>query len=416
MRIFCIFRVIYFLMKNRNFTFNNIQNHELSAQIEWPANQQPHTYAIFVHCFTCGKSLNAARNISKALAGRGFAVLSFDFTGLGKSEGDFADTNFSANVSDLVAAADFLKREFESPSLLVGHSLGGAAVIQAASQIDSVKAVATIGAPADVEHVKHIFSEQLTELKYQGVAQVNIGGRPFTLKQQFVDDLERHVITKTLADLNKSILVLHSPQDETVSIDNAALLYQSAKHPKSFVSLDGADHLLTDKNDSHYAGEVIATWAQRYLMLPEKAELETEHQTVALVGDKASGYTTLIKAGKHFIIADEPEDVGGSDFGPTPYQLLSSALATCTAMTLRMYANRKNLEVNEIKVHVNHDKRHCEDCQSDNTSSRIDHFERLIEIDGNITAAQRQRLLEIADKCPVHKTLEAEIKIITRLF
>ncbi len=402
-------------MKNRNFTFRNKQGHDLSAQMEWPANQQPHTYAIFAHCFTCGKSLNAVRNISKALAGRGFAALSFDFTGLGTSEGDFADTTFSANVSDLVAASDFLKSEFESPSLLVGHSLGGAAVIQAASQINSIKAIATIGAPADVEHVKHIFGEQLTELNDLGVAQVNIGGRPFTLKQQFVNDLQHHVVSKTLADLTKSILILHSPQDETVSVDNAALLYQAARHPKSFISLDGADHLLSDKKDSHYVGEVIATWAQHYLTLPEHTDLQTEYQTVALVGDKDSGYTTLIKAGKHFITADEPEDVGGYDFGPTPYQLLSAALATCTAMTLRMYANRKNLEVNEIKVHVNHDKRHCEDCQTDNTNSRIDHFERHIEIDGNVTTEQRQRLLEIADKCPVHKTLEAEIKIITHL-
>ncbi len=402
-------------MKTRNFAFINKQGYELSAQMEWPANQQPHAYAIFAHCFTCGKNINAVRNISKTLAGRGFAVLSFDFTGLGNSEGDFADTTFSANVSDLVAAADFLKKEFKSPSLLVGHSLGGAAVIQAASQIDSVTAVATIGAPADVEHVKNIFNNQLTELKDRGVAQVNIGGRPFTLKQQFVDDLERHAITATLARLNKSILVLHSPQDETVSIDNAALLYQSAKHPKSFVSLDGADHLLTDKNDSHYVGEMISTWAQRYLMLQEQAELETEHQTVALVGDKDSGYTTLIKAGKHYITADEPEDVGGNDFGPTPYELLSSSLATCTAMTLRMYANRKNLDVHEIKVHVNHNKRHCEDCSNAEAGARIDHFERLIEIDGTLSEEQRHRLLEIADKCPVHKTLEGEIKISTRL-
>jgi putative redox protein len=402
-------------MKTRNFAFKNKQGVKLSAQMEWPANQQPHTFAIFAHCFTCGKSLNAVRNISKALASRGFAVLSFDFTGLGNSEGDFVDTTFSANVSDLVAAAEFLKSEFESPSLLVGHSLGGAAVIQAASQINSVKAIATIGAPANVEHVKHLFSEQLTALKDKGIAHVNIGGRPFTLKQQFVDDLGRHVVTKTLNDSTRSILILHSPQDDTVNIDNAALLYQAARHPKSFVSLDEADHLLTNKHDSHYAGEVIATWAQRYLGLPEQDELETEHQTVALVGDKDAGYTTLIKAGKHFITADEPEDVGGNDFGPTPYQLLSSALATCTAMTLRMYANRKDWEVNEIKVHVNHDKRHCEDCQRDTPSARIDYFERLIEIDGNINGEQRLRLLEIADKCPVHKTLEGELKISTKL-
>ncbi len=383
--------------------------------MQWPANQQPHTYAIFAHCFTCEKSLNAVRNISKALAGRGFAVLSFDFTGLGESEGDFADATFSANVSDLVAAANFLKKEFEAPELLVGHSLGGAAAILAAKQIQSVKAVATIGTPADLHHVKHIFEAHLPQIKNQGFAEMNIGGRPFTVKQQFVEDLERFSISFTLSTLKKPILILHSPQDEIVGIDNASLMYQAARHPKSFIALDGADHLLSNKNDSHYAGEIIASWAQRYLQLPDVTSLDTEHQTVALVGDKEAGYTTLIKAGKHYIIADEPEDLGGNDFGPTPYELLSSSLATCTTMTLRMYANRKNLEVREIKVHVNHNKRHCEDCANAEAGARIDHFERLIEITGNINADQRQRLLEIADKCPVHKTLEGEIRIVSRL-
>ncbi len=380
--------------------------------MEWPANQQPYTYALFAHCFTCGKSLNAVRNISKALAARGFAVLSFDFTGLGKSDGDFADTTFSANVSDLIAAIDFLKNDFETPALLVGHSLGGAAVIHAASQIESVAAVATIGAPADTKHITHIFDEALPELRDTGIAKVNIGGRPFTIKQQFVDDLENHSVTNTLSHLNKSILILHSPQDEIVEIANAALLYQAAHHPKSFISLDGADHLLTNKNDSHYAGEVIAAWAQRYLNLPEIIAPETTHQTVASIGDKDSGYTTIIKAGKHFITADEPEDVGGNDFGPSPYELLSSSLATCTAMTLRMYANRKNLNVQKIRVHINHSKQHSTDCEK---NEHIDHFERLVELEGDMTEEQRKRLLEIADKCPVHKTLEGEIKIITHL-
>jgi len=402
-------------MKETYFTFQNNEGIALSARMQWPANQQPHTYALFAHCFTCGKNLNAGRNISKALAGRGFAVLSFDFTGLGGSEGNFADATFAANVSDLVAAADFLKKQFEAPGLLVGHSLGGAATILAAKQIQSVKAVATIGTPADLHHVKHIFEAHLPQIKSQGFAEVNIGGRPFTIKQEFVDDLQHFSITLTLSTLKKPILILHSPLDEIVGIDNASLMYQAARHPKSFIALDGADHLLTNKNDSYYAGEVIASWAQRYLQLPMATSLNTEHQTVALVGDKASGYTTLIKAGKHYITADEPEDVGGNDFGPAPYELLSSSLATCTAMTLRMYANRKNLEVSEIKVYVNHNKRHCEDCSNAESGAHIDHFERLIEIEGTINADQRQRLLEIANKCPVHKTLEGEIKIVTRL-
>lgn len=399
-------------MRPTQYSFANEAGVMLSAHMEWPANQQPHTYALFAHCFTCGKNLNVIRNISKALAGRGFAVFTFDFTGLGKSDGNFADTTFSANVSDLTVAADYLKKEFEAPALLLGHSLGGAAIIKAASRIESVKALAAIGSPADVKHIRHIFVDALPEMKASGVARVNIGGRPFTIKQQFIDDLEHHSVTESLSALKKPVLILHSPQDAIVSIDNAALLYQAAQHPKSFLSLDGADHLLSDKNDSHYAGEVIATWAQRYLQLPELDVPETIHQTVASIGDKDSGYTTMIKAGKHFITADEPETVGGNDFGPSPYELLSSSLATCTAMTLRMYANRKSLDLQEIRVHVNHSKQHIEDLER---NERIDHFERHVELEGTLTADQRTRLLEIADKCPVHKTLTGEIKIITHL-
>lgn len=393
-------------------TFTNADGIKLAAHMQWPADQHPHTFAIFAHCFTCGKNLSAARNMAKALALRGFAVLSFDFTGLGASEGDFENTNFTANVSDLLSAAKFLEQEFKAPGLLVGHSLGGAAVIQAASQLPAVRAVATVGAPADVSHVKHIFEEALPELKTEGVAQVNIGGRPFTMKQEFVDDLANHSVTKTLQQYDKALLILHSPQDEVVGIDNAAIIYQTARHPKSFVSLDGADHLMSKREDSEYVGEVIASWASRYLHVPEPRTIETEHQTVASIGDQASGYTTLVKAGKHFIVADEPEDVGGNDFGPTPYELLSAALATCTAMTLRMYANRKNLDLNGAEVHVNHSRNHSVDCENEGF---IDHFDRIIELSGNLAADQRQRLMEIANRCPVHKTLEGKIKISTRL-
>ncbi|MGE0588680.1 MAG: alpha/beta fold hydrolase [Cyclobacteriaceae bacterium] len=399
-------------MKPTTFSFTNKDGIELSGKMDWPANQQPRAYALFAHCFTCGKSLNAVRNISKSLAGRGFAVFSFDFTGLGKSEGEFADTTFSANVDDLVAASRFLESEFASPALLIGHSLGGAAVIEAARRLMSVRAVATIGAPADTEHVTHIFDSNLQQLKQEGIAQVDIGGRPFTLKQDFVDDLKNHTVTETIGNLRKAVLLLHSPQDATVGIENAAILYTAATHPKSFISLDGADHLLTNKDDSQYVGEIIASWASRYLQQPSSVNLTTQHQTVALIGSEDNGYTTLVKAGKHYITADEPEDVGGNDYGPSPYELLSASLATCTAMTLRMYANRKKLPVDEIKVHVNHSKRHSED--SVNTE-RIDHFERLVELAGNLTEDQQSRLLEIANKCPVHKTLEGEIMVDTRL-
>lgn len=402
-------------MKPNHFTFPNTEGMTLSAQMEWPANQEPHNYAIFAHCFTCNKNLHAVRAISKALAGRGFAVLSFDFTGLGQSEGNFSDANFSGNVKDIVSAAQFLKDEFKSPALLLGHSLGGAAVIQAAESIGTITAIATIGAPAKAEHVKKVFEEHLPEIETTGMAKVHLGGRPFLIRQQFVDDLRSHVPADALKKLRQAILILHSPQDQIVGVENAAELYQEAHHPKSFISLDGADHLLTNKSDSNYAGEVIAAWANRYIELPEERSLESEYQTAALISGKESGYTTLIKAGKHFVTADEPEDVGGNDFGPTPYQLLASSLAACTAMTLRMYANRKGLDLKEIKVHVNHTKRYSDDAaQSNEVGARIDHFERLVEVEGDLDESQRKRLIEIAEKCPVHKTLEREITITTR--
>lgn len=402
-------------MKPNRLSFPNSEGIMLSAQIEWPANQQPHSYAIFAHCFTCGKNLNTVRVISKTLANRGFAVLSFDFTGLGQSEGEFSDSNFSGNVQDLISAANFLKKDFQAPSLLVGHSLGGAAVIQAAASISSVHAVATIGAPAQASHVKKLFKQELSEIESKGIHEVDLGGRLFQIKKQFVDDLENQQVIQTLSNLRKAILILHSPQDAIVSIDNAADLYLSAKHPKSFVSLDGADHLLSQKNDAHYSGEVIATWAQRYLQADEEPSLETEHQTVALIGDQESGFTTLVKAGKHFLTADEPDEAGGSDLGPSPYQLLSSALAACTVMTLRMYANRKGMTIQNLKVHVNHSKRHADDYENTSAGARIDHFERIVEADGELTENDMTKLLEIANKCPVHKTLEGKIKIETTL-
>ena len=383
--------------------------------MEWPADQRPHTYAIFAHCFTCGKNLHAVRNISKAMAGRGFAVLSFDFTGLGESEGSFPETNFSGNVADLIAAAKFLEQEFEAPALLVGHSLGGVAVIQAAALIQTIKAIATIGSPAQADHIKNIFREGLSEIESKGMVEVDLGGKPFLIKQQFIKDLREHSVTQTLSLLQKAVLLLHSPQDEIVGIENAAELYQAANHSKSFISLDGADHLLSRKSDSNYAGEVIATWAARYLKLPEEPSLDTEHQTIASTGDEESGYTTLIKAGHHYITTDEPEDAGGDDFGPTPYQLLSSSLAACTAMTLRMYANRKGLDVKEIKVHVDHFKRYSDDSANSNQpEARLDHFERLLEVDGNLTGEQLEHLVEIANKCPIHKTLLGGITITTK--
>lgn len=382
--------------------------------MEWPANQQPHTYAIFAHCFVCSENFHAVRAVAKALASRGFAVLSFDFTGLRQSGGNPDEVSFSGSVNAIEAAARFLEDKFAAPALLLGHSLGGAAAIQATESIASVRAIATIGAPANAGQIEKLFEERTSAGGTAKTVKTNLGGRPFLMKQQFVDDLQNRVPTETLRKLREAVLILHSPQDRIVGVDNAAELYRSAYHPKSFVSLDGADHLLSEKSDSRYAGEVIAAWASRYLDMPKAPSLESDYQTVALTGDRESGFTTLIKAGKHSITADEPEDVGGNDFGPTPYQLLASSLAACTTMTLRMYANRKNLNVEEIQVHVSHSKRYSDDVTHENQKdARIDHFERMIKIEGDITEAQRTRMVEIANRCPVHKTLEGRISITT---
>ncbi|WKV13859.1 bifunctional alpha/beta hydrolase/OsmC family protein [Marivirga harenae] len=402
-------------MKKENIQFEGSTGDKLSAAIHFPADDQPHNYVIFAHCFTCNKNLNAVRNIILSMTKKGFAVLSFDFTGLGQSEGEFSDTNFSSNIDDLIKASNYLKENYREASLLIGHSLGGAAVLMAADLIDSVAAIATIGAPAEADHVLNLIEDKKEEILKKGEAKVNIGGRPFKIKKQFLDDLQSKDNLKKIKDLRKALLILHSPQDQTVDISNAATLYEKAHHPKSFISLDGADHLLSNKEDSLYAGEVIATWADRYIEKPKQQKISTDSQTVAFIGKKEDQYTTQIVAEGHHLIADEPEDVGGNNFGTSPYGLLTSALAACTAITLRMYANRKNWDVDEILVHVDQDQRYDEDsqdCESDN--SKITFFDRSIEIKGSLDEKQRKRLIEIANKCPVHKTLESKIKVETK--
>ncbi len=403
-------------MKRIKAKFKNKDGQDLSAKMELPANGHPHNYAIFAHCFTCNKNLNAIRNVVNSMTEAGFGVLSFDFTGLGESQGDFADTNFSSNVDDIIAAADFLAKEYKAPAILIGHSLGGAAVLFAGAKIDSVKSIATIGAPSNPEHVGHLVESGAEEINKNGVADVNIGGRNFKIKKQFLDDLKMHTLKSVLKGMRKSLLVLHSPQDSTVGIENAAEIYTSAHHPKSFVSLDGADHLLTKKEDSLYAGKIIASWAERYLHIVKKDELQTEAQTVVSIKDKTNKFLTQIQTGRHSLIADEPTDVGGEDLGPSPYQFLTTALGACTAMTMRMYADRKGWEVDEIRVHLNHDKRHSDDCADcESSTAKIDHFDRIIEIDSQLDEKQLQRLLEIANKCPVHRTLEGDVKVNTTL-
>lgn len=390
--------------------FPNEEGEMLAARLELPVNQHPHSYALFAHCFTCSKNLSAVRNISTALHQSGVAVLRFDFTGLGESEGDFVDTNFSSNVEDLVAAASYLADNYEAPSLLIGHSLGGAAVLCAATELPEVKAVATIGAPFDPEHVSHLLGDSIEEIEENGVAVVNIGGRPFTVKKQFLEDIRSNKISEKIKNLKKALLIMHSPQDRTVNIDNAARLYTTARHPKSFISLDGADHLLGDKMDAQYVGDTIASWVKRYLALPAQEKLRGDKTVAARLGDK--GFTTEIMVRHHSITADEPVSIGGNDFGPSPYELLTSGLGACTAMTLQMYARRKKWDLKEVKVHLAHFKDYASDmADTENSKSKIDHFELKLELEGELDEKQRARLLEIANKCPVHRTLHQEVAI-----
>ncbi|HBR58113.1 MAG TPA: osmotically inducible protein C [Blastocatellia bacterium] len=402
-------------MSAKTISFQNRSGKSLSARLEFPIDQKPHTYAIFAHCFTCSKNLKAVRYISTALAGRGFAVLSFDFTGLGDSEGEFSDTNFSGEAEDLICAADFLKTNYEPAAMIVGHSLGGAASILAASKLDEIKAVVTVGAPAEPKHIMHLLRGGLDRIQSSGAAEIDIGGRPFLIKKQFLEDIETHDILAEMRKMRKAFLILHSPQDRTVGIENAAELYAAARHPKSFVSLDGADHLLSVKEDGLYAGDMIASWAARYVAIPREKDLLTSAHAVAYLGSEEK-FTTSIKTGRHTLTADEPESVGGCDFGPSPYQLTASALAACTAMTLRMYSARKEWDMREVFVHVTHDKVHAEDCQNcESAGSKVDKFVRQIELIGDLDADMRQKLLEIANKCPVHRTLEANAVIETVL-
>lgn len=403
-------------MKAKEIYFKNKDGESLSGILELPLDAEPAHYAIFAHCFTCSKDIRAARNITFALSQKGFGVLRFDFTGLGESEGEFEDTNFTSNVNDIAAAAEYLSEHYSSPELLVGHSLGGTAVLMAGSQMDSVKAIATIGAPCEPDHVLKLLKEDIEDIRQQGKATVTLAGRDFSVKSQFVEDLEAQGIQRILEDMReKSLLVMHSPQDKTVEVINARAIYEAAHHPKSFVSLDGADHLLSHKEDSLYAGDLIACWVQRYLKPkePEK-DRKSEEQVMARLAE--GPFLTEILAGHHHLLADEPEHVGGQDLGPSPYELLTSGLGACTAMTIKMYANRKKWDLNEVVVHLNYDNDYLEDCEKcEDEERKIGRFERIIEIKGELDEKQIKRILAIANKCPVHKTLEQGVTIETRL-
>jgi uncharacterized OsmC-like protein/pimeloyl-ACP methyl ester carboxylesterase len=400
-------------MPSERFEFPNARGEKLAALLDLPAGQ-PVAYALFAHCFTCGKDVLAAKRIAEGLTARGIAVLRFDFTGLGASEGEFANTTFSSNVADLVAAANHLREMYRAPAILIGHSLGGAAVLAAAQHCPEVRAVATIAAPADPAHVTGLFRHHVADIHAKGEVEVALAGRAFRIRKEFLDDVAEQKLHECLANLRKALLVLHSPTDDLVGIDNASAIFSAAKHPKSFVSLSGADHLLSRRADAVYVAEVIAAWSERYLeMVPEPDEMPIEG---VFVGETRNGkFEQSVVIGKHRYLADEPTSVGGNGSGPSPYEYLLAGLGACTSMTIRLYADLKKLPLTRVAVRLSHDKIHAADCENCETrDGKIDRIEREITLQGDLSAEQRARLMEIADKCPVHRTLHSEIDIRTR--
>ena len=405
------------MMHSQKLTFPSAQGATLAARLDLPA-APPCDYALFAHCFTCNKDIFAASRIAERLADNGIAVLRFDFTGLGHSDGEFANTNFSSNVEDLVAAADYLREHHAAPRLLIGHSLGGAAVLAAAEAVAEVEAVATIGAPADPGHVAHLLQGARAEIEAAGEAEIAIAGRKFRVRKQFLDDIAEQNLAMRIARLRTPLLILHAPRDEIVGIDNATQIFVAAKHPKSFVSLDDADHLLTRRRDANYAADMVATWASRYIGAEQSATPwpQADAGEVAVVETGEGKFSQAIAAGRHRLRADEPIAFGGGDSGPGPYDLLLAALGARTSMTLRMYADRKKWRLRQTLVRLRHDKIHAEDCADCETrDGKIDRIECALELLGDLSDAQRARLLEIAEKCPVHRSLKSEVSIATRL-
>jgi uncharacterized OsmC-like protein/alpha-beta hydrolase superfamily lysophospholipase len=401
-------------MPAERFDFRNSQGQTLAALLDSPPGE-PRAYALFAHCFTCGKDVHAAKRIAEGLTALGIAVLRFDFTGLGSSEGEFANTTFSSNVSDLVAAANALRSAGHAPAILIGHSLGGTAVLAAASDVPEARAVVTIAAPCDPAHVTGLFKDRLAEIDAKGEVEVALAGRKFRVKRSFVEDLAEHMLLERVARLQKALLVFHSPTDEIVGIENASRIFTAAKHPKSFVSLAGADHLLSKRSDAAYVAGVIHSWAQRYLDVPDDAAEMPEEINTVIVRETGGGrFQQEVSVGRHRFLADEPVAVGGLDSGPGPYDLLLAGLGACTAMTLRLYAERKALPLERVMVRLGHSKIHATDCEHCETKEgMIDRIDRAVTLLGNLDADQHGRLMEIADKCPVHRTLTSEIDIRT---
>lgn len=406
-------------MNKQHLSIPNSRGHLLNARLELPVGQKPHQYAIFAHCFTCNSSLNAVRHISRSLTNQGFGVVRFDFTGLGKSEGTFAESHFGGNINDLLDVHAYMKDKFEAPSLLIGHSLGGAAVIVAASKLEEIKAVATIGAPSSVNHTKKYFSHRSKEIAEKDEVEVNIGGRPFVINREFLEHFSNTDLIATVNNLHKPLLVLHAPLDKIVGIENAQELFINAHHPKSFISLDDADHLLSQKADSIYAGNVIGAWARNYIEPKIDTPLDTEgSQLVGHLNLLEDNFTTSIQTSKHSLVADEPATLGGDDLGPAPYDLLNASLAACTAMTLKMYAQRKKWDLQEVFVYLSHSKREVQNTATQDSASNsklYDYLHKKIKLVGELSDEQRHRLIEIAARCPVHRTLESDIQIETSI-
>jgi uncharacterized OsmC-like protein/fermentation-respiration switch protein FrsA (DUF1100 family) len=404
-------------MPTERFQFTGEGGHQLAAALDLP-EQEPLAYALFAHCFTCGKDVLAARRIAVALAGKGIAVLRFDFTGLGSSEGDFANSTFSSNVADLVRAADHLRETRKAPAILIGHSLGGAAILAAAGQIPDAKAVVTIAAPSDPAHVTGLFRDRIEDIRSHGKVEVSLAGRPFHIRREFLDDVAEHNLMDHVTRLHKALLIMHAPNDDTVGIDNATRIFVAAKHPKSFVSLAGADHLLSERRDAAYVADVIAAWATRYLdpvVSDEAADSGTAPRSVVVSETRNSKFQQTVAVGPHRLLADEPVAAGGEDSGPGPYDFLLAGLGACTSMTMRMYADRKSLPLERVTVTLKHSKIHAEDCaECETKAGMLDQIDRVIAMEGALDAEQRQKLMEIADKCPVHRTLTSEIHIVTR--
>ncbi|RBI87710.1 osmotically inducible protein C [Rhodosalinus halophilus] len=400
-------------MQSERFTFEGHDGHALDARLELPAGR-PSATALFAHCFTCGKDIAAARRISRRLAAMDIAVLRFDFTGLGHSEGEFANTSFTSNIEDLVAAAEALAARGLAPSLLIGHSLGGAAVLRAARRIESARAVATIGAPCDPDHVTHNFGAHLDEIRAAGSAKVDLGGRPFTITRRFLEDVEGASLVEDIRALGRALLVMHAPLDQVVGIENAARIFAHAKHPKSFVTLDDADHLVSRARDADYAASVIAAWARRYLELRQpEPPADAPEGVVRITEADPNGFLQDIQSGPwHHAQADEPEDFGGTNRGMSPYGFLAAGLGACTSMTIRMYARRKGWSLEHVSVDVTHDKIHAEDA-AQGEDRKVDVFRRVIRLTGELSGEQRARLMEIADRCPVHRTLERSSRVET---